>query len=169
MTRMIAKAYRMADAIRAAGVPVVMGGPHVTEMADEALGRDGGPRHADAVALGEADETWPQIVNDAARGELKEIYAPVDAAGKERKPSLKDYPVDSLGQSIDLDQFNLVPKARPPAASEELAKAGERFASFPSNRDEAVLTAASSAPSPDSSATPSASAPTRASSTNCCC
>src|ERR1700757_138960 len=50
MTRMIAKAYRMADAIRALGVPVVMGGPHVTEMADEALGRDGGPRHADAVA-----------------------------------------------------------------------------------------------------------------------
>ena len=52
MTRMIAKAYRVADAIRAAGVPVVMGGPHVTELPDEALGRDGGPRHADAVALG---------------------------------------------------------------------------------------------------------------------
>jgi hypothetical protein len=31
----------MADAIRATGVPVVMGGPHVTEGADEALGRDG--------------------------------------------------------------------------------------------------------------------------------
>jgi len=30
MTRMIAKAYRMADAVRATGVPVVMGGPHVT-------------------------------------------------------------------------------------------------------------------------------------------
>jgi hypothetical protein len=41
MTRMIAKAYRMADAIRATGVPVVMGGPHVTEEADEALGRSG--------------------------------------------------------------------------------------------------------------------------------
>ena len=39
MTRMIEKAYRMADAVRAAGVPVVMGGPHVTEMADEALGQ----------------------------------------------------------------------------------------------------------------------------------
>src|SRR4029077_9192946 len=48
MTRMIAKAYRVADAIRAVGVRVVMGGPHVTEMADEALGRDCGPRHADA-------------------------------------------------------------------------------------------------------------------------
>ena len=68
MTRMIARAYRMADAIRAVGVPVVMGGPHVTEVPDEALGKDGGKRHADAVALGEADETWPLIVEDAAKG-----------------------------------------------------------------------------------------------------
>ena len=44
MTRMIAKAYRMADAVRAVGVKVVMGGPHVTELPDEALGRSGGPR-----------------------------------------------------------------------------------------------------------------------------
>src|SRR6266508_3961796 len=113
MTRMIAKAYRMADAIRAAGVPVVMGGPHVTEEPDEALGRDGGPRHADAVALGEADETWPKIVEDAARGELKDVYAPVDETGKERKPSLQPYPAIPW-ESIDLDQFNLVPKVVAP-------------------------------------------------------
>ena len=31
MTRMVARAYRMADAIRATGVPVVVGGPHVTK------------------------------------------------------------------------------------------------------------------------------------------
>src|SRR4029077_20308548 len=105
MTRMIAKAYRMADAVRAVGIPVVMGGPHVTEMADEALGRDGGPRHADAVALGEADATWPCIVEDAARGQLQDIYAPVDAAGKELKPSLKQYPVIPW-DTIDLHQFN---------------------------------------------------------------
>ena len=92
MTRMIQKAYRMADAIRAVGIPVVMGGPHVTEVPDEALGRDGGPQHADAVALGEADETWPRIVADAARGELKDIYLPVDEAGKDKKPSLDHYP-----------------------------------------------------------------------------
>lgn len=48
-------------------------------------------RHADAVALEEADETWPQIVEDADCGELKEIYAPLDATGKERKPSLNRY------------------------------------------------------------------------------
>src|ERR1700731_984322 len=58
MTRMIAKAYRMADAIRAVGVPVVMGGPHVTKVADEAGGRPGGPPKPAAVSRGEADETW---------------------------------------------------------------------------------------------------------------
>ena len=125
MTRMIAKAYRMADAIRATGVPVVMGGPHVTEMPDEALGRDGGPRHADAVALGEADETWPRIVEDAARGELEEVYEPVDESGKERKPSLRPYP-QIPWDTIDLRQFNLVPRlARP-----WLARVGTGWSTF---------------------------------------
>src|SRR5712664_2219957 len=109
MTRMIAKAYRVADAIRAIGVPVVMGGPHVTEEADEALGRNGGPRHADAVALGEADDTWPKIVNYAANNALKDIYTPVDAFGQEQKPSLQSYPPIPW-DTIDLDQFNIVPK-----------------------------------------------------------
>jgi radical SAM superfamily enzyme YgiQ (UPF0313 family) len=125
MTRMVAKAYRMADAVRAAGVAVVMGGPHVTEMADEALGRSGGARHVDAVALGEADETWPRIVEDAARGCLKEIYAPVDDAGKERKPTLKSYPPIPW-DTIDLDQFNLVPKMVMPL----LQKLGEGWGTF---------------------------------------
>jgi radical SAM superfamily enzyme YgiQ (UPF0313 family) len=109
MTRMIAKAYRVADALRAAGFPVVMGGPHVTECPDEALGRDGGPRHADAVALGEADETWPLMVEDAARGELKEVYQPGrDAKGNDLKPSLQPYP-HIPWETLPLEQFNLVP------------------------------------------------------------
>src|SRR6195256_292882 len=110
MTRMVAKAYRVASAIRAAGVRVVMGGPHVTECPDEAIGRDGGPRYADAVALGEADETWPLIVADAARGELKEVYQPErDAKGVDVKPSLQPYPLIPW-ESLDLNQFSLVPK-----------------------------------------------------------
>jgi radical SAM superfamily enzyme YgiQ (UPF0313 family) len=108
MTRMIAKAYRVADALRAAGIPVVMGGPHITEVPDEALGRDGGPRHADSLALGEADETWPRIVEDAARGQLKEVYAPVDAFGQDRKPDLQDYPAIPW-DSLDIKQFNRIP------------------------------------------------------------
>jgi len=125
MTRMIAKAYRMADAIRAAGVLVVMGGPHVTEMADEALGRDGGPRHADAVALGEADETWPKIVEDAARGALKDVYAPVDAFGQEQNPSLQSYP-RIRWDTINLEQFNIVPKLVTPM----LRKLGAGWGTF---------------------------------------
>src|SRR5678809_1413159 len=110
MTRMVARAYLVADSIRAAGIPVVMGGPHVTECADEALGKDGGPRHADAVALGEADETWPLIVADAARGELKEVYQPArDEKGVDRKPSLQPYP-EIPWEKLDLNQFSLVPK-----------------------------------------------------------
>jgi radical SAM superfamily enzyme YgiQ (UPF0313 family) len=65
------------------------------------------------VALGEADETWPKIVEDAARGELKDVYAPVDETGKERKPSLQSYPAIPW-ESLNLDQFNLVPKAAAP-------------------------------------------------------
>ena len=125
MTRMVAKAYRMADAVRAAGVPVVMGGPHVTEEPDEALGRSGGPRHADAVALGEADETWPQIVEDAARGQLREIYEPRDEFGQERKPTLQSYP-SIPWESMDLDQFNIVPKAMAPL----LRRVGGGWATF---------------------------------------
>lgn len=125
MTRMIAKAYRMADAVRAVGVPVVMGGPHVTEMADEALGRDGGTRHADAVALGEADQTWPQIVRDAAARKLKDVYEPVDAFGQESKPSLQEYPVIPWDK-INLDQFNLVPSV----ARKLLGKLGAGWGTF---------------------------------------
>jgi radical SAM superfamily enzyme YgiQ (UPF0313 family) len=110
MTRMVARAYKVADALRAAGIKVVMGGPHVTECPDEALGKNGGARHADAVALGEADSYWAQIVEDAARGSLKEIYQPeTDAKGNDIKPSLQPYP-HIPWETLDLEQFSLVPK-----------------------------------------------------------
>ena len=128
MTRMAAKAYRVADAVRAIGVPVVMGGPHVTEVPDEPLGRDGGPRHADSVALGEADFTWPKIVADAERGELKEVYAPLDADGKEVKPSLEDYPQIPWAR-MDLEQFNLI-KHMPGLARKMIHRLGLKWQTF---------------------------------------
>ena len=110
MTRMVARAYQFADALRDAGIKVVMGGPHVTECPDEALGRDGGKRHADAIALGEADETWAIMVEDAANNRLKDIYQPeTDPKGKDKKPNLQPYP-HIPWETLDLDQFSLVPK-----------------------------------------------------------
>jgi radical SAM superfamily enzyme YgiQ (UPF0313 family) len=126
MTRMVARAYLVADALREAGIKVVMGGPHVTECPDEALGRDGGPRHADAVALGEADETWPLLVQDAANGTLKDIYQPeVDPKGNDKKPNLQPYP-HIPWETLDLDQFSLVPNFFKPF----LSKMGEGWGSF---------------------------------------
>src|ERR1700676_4716495 len=80
---------------------------------------------ATSVALGEADDTWPRIVDDAARGQLKDLYAPVDAAGKELKPSLKQYPVIPW-DTIDLRQFNLIPKS----AKKWLQKLGDGWGTF---------------------------------------
>ncbi len=122
MTRMAARAYRAADAFRAAGAKVVFGGPHVTEVPDEPLGRSGEPRHADAVALGEADHTWPRLVEDAARGELEEVYLPVDDSGTEVKPDLTEYPKIPW-DTIDLEQFNLMRRV-PPAGRFLMEKLG---------------------------------------------
>ena len=127
MTRMVARAYQVADSLREAGIKVVMGGPHVTECPDEALGRDGGQRHADAVALGEADATWALIVEDAANGCLKDVYQPaVDEKGNDIKPGLQEYP-HIPWESLDLEQFSLVPKFFKPLLSKFGAGWGKFF------------------------------------------
>lgn len=62
------EAYRLAERLRAAGVPVVMGGLHVTSVPVEAL------EHCDAVVIGEGEVGWPQVLNDAERGRLQRRY-----------------------------------------------------------------------------------------------
>jgi radical SAM superfamily enzyme YgiQ (UPF0313 family) len=49
-------AYRLADVLASAGVPVVLGGPHVSFCADEALG------HAPYVVRGEGEQTIGELV-----------------------------------------------------------------------------------------------------------
>lgn len=61
-------AYRTADVLRARGVPVVMGGIHVTALPEEA-----GP-HADSLVLGEAESVWGGLLGDVAGGALKPRY-----------------------------------------------------------------------------------------------
>jgi len=62
------RAYTLADAYRAAGARVVLGGIHVTALPDEAAA------HADAVVVGEAEGLWDRVVNDARRGRLRPVY-----------------------------------------------------------------------------------------------
>jgi radical SAM superfamily enzyme YgiQ (UPF0313 family) len=61
-------AYGLAREFRRRGVPVVLGGPHATALPEEAA------RHASAVVVGEAEDTWPRVLFDAARGELEPVY-----------------------------------------------------------------------------------------------
>lgn len=63
------RAYELADAFRARGITVVLGGPHVTLMPDEAQ------RHADAVVVGYAEDTWPQLLREFSAGTLQRRYA----------------------------------------------------------------------------------------------
>ena len=61
--------YRIADALRARGIKVVLGGMHVSACPEEA------GRHADAVVTGEAEAVWPQVLTDFKAGRLKPRYA----------------------------------------------------------------------------------------------
>jgi radical SAM superfamily enzyme YgiQ (UPF0313 family) len=62
------RAYEVAAEFRASGVPVVMGGIHVTMRLAEASER------VDAVVTGEAESIWGQVLEDARQGALKRVY-----------------------------------------------------------------------------------------------
>jgi radical SAM superfamily enzyme YgiQ (UPF0313 family) len=70
-TARIRETYRLADLYRALGIPVVLGGLHVTVLPEEAA------LHADAVVVGEAETTWPLLLADflrAGRDGLQRFY-----------------------------------------------------------------------------------------------
>jgi radical SAM superfamily enzyme YgiQ (UPF0313 family) len=67
-TAQIGQAYRLADAYRAQGTRVVMGGLHVTALPDEAA------RHADSVVIGEGESAWPTVIRDLAADRLQDRY-----------------------------------------------------------------------------------------------
>lgn len=62
------RAYQLADMARSKRIKVVLGGYHPTFMAQEA------GEHADAVVKGFAEDAWPQLLRDFARGSMRGIY-----------------------------------------------------------------------------------------------
>ena len=62
------RAYEIAGRFREKGIPVVLGGPHVSVVPEEGL------QHADAVVIGEAEGVWERLIDDFRRGDLKKIY-----------------------------------------------------------------------------------------------
>lgn len=68
------RAYEIADRFRARKVPVLMGGPHATFYSAEMA------EHADGVCIGEAEEIFPRMLEDAAAGRLQRFYQRNDVA-----------------------------------------------------------------------------------------
>ncbi|MCE5231380.1 B12-binding domain-containing radical SAM protein, partial [bacterium] len=62
-------AYRIADHYRRRGIPVVLGGVHVTILPGEAI------RHADSIVIGMAERSWPRLIGDFRRGSMAAVYA----------------------------------------------------------------------------------------------
>jgi len=81
----IPEAYELADRYRAQGVPVVLGGLHVTALPEEAAD------HCDAVVIGEGESTWLEVLRDAESGNLKRTYRP------EGECPLAEAPMPSFG------------------------------------------------------------------------
>ena len=73
------RAYELARWYRQWGAKVILGGLHVLSNPDEAA------PHADAIALGEGVQVWPQILADVEAGTLKPLYR-----GDYRKPYRDD-------------------------------------------------------------------------------
>ncbi len=81
MTAAAPRAYDIADAFRARGVSVVMGGMHATALPQEAA------KHVDSVVMGEAEGLWKTVLEDFGRGQMKPLYK------SEERPSLEGLPI----------------------------------------------------------------------------
>ena len=73
------RAYDLAAEFRNRGRTVVLGGPHVTLVPDDAQ------PHADSIVVGYAEDEWPRLLNDFERDQLQPRYtqsANLDLAGR---------------------------------------------------------------------------------------
>jgi radical SAM superfamily enzyme YgiQ (UPF0313 family) len=68
----IDEAYELANRFKAEGVPVVLGGPHVSVLPEEALAL------GHTACIGEAEVSWKQIIEDAKNDRLKRVYGSLD-------------------------------------------------------------------------------------------
>ena len=75
-----AHAYETADRFRRRGTTVVLGGPHVTLLPDEAQA------HADVVFVGEAEEHWPRFLAAFECGRHRPRYECAEPPSLERAP-----------------------------------------------------------------------------------
>jgi radical SAM superfamily enzyme YgiQ (UPF0313 family) len=77
------RAYQLADAYRAQGAFVVLGGLHVTSLPDEAA------PHADAIFLGPGEQTFPRFLSDFRAGRAARRYVSTTDRTLDRLPPIR--------------------------------------------------------------------------------
>lgn len=74
------RAYEISENFRDRNIPVTLGGMHVTACPGEAF------EHADSIVVGEAEDTWPELLKDFNSGKLKKIYKSSNNASLSNMP-----------------------------------------------------------------------------------
>jgi radical SAM superfamily enzyme YgiQ (UPF0313 family) len=80
MTPEVVRAYQIAEEFRRRGRRVVMGGFHVTMLPEEAK------QHCDAIVCGEAENTWPELIDDFRAGKMRQVYQSKELADITKLP-----------------------------------------------------------------------------------
>lgn len=75
--------YELASRFRSQGIPVVLGGIHASLNPKEVQ------PHADSLVIGEAELTWPQLIQDFENGKLKSLYRVNALADLNSSPRLR--------------------------------------------------------------------------------
>jgi radical SAM superfamily enzyme YgiQ (UPF0313 family) len=86
------RAYSISGEFRKRGVRTVLGGIHPSMCPEEAL------EHCDSVVVGEAENIWPALLEDAGNGCLKRLYK------ADKLSDLKVYPA-ALRTSLSRDRY----------------------------------------------------------------
>jgi radical SAM superfamily enzyme YgiQ (UPF0313 family) len=90
----IQEAYDLARQCRDRKIPVVLGGPHVSALPEEAL------EYGDAVVLGEGEDSWLRVLGDCQRGALSGRYGTVN-----NTYDLADSPLPAY-ECLDISKYN---------------------------------------------------------------
>ena len=77
------RGYEVAAEFRKRGIPTIIGGYHATLMPKEAK------QHVDAVVVGEGERTWPRVIEDIKKGQLKPFYRPDRPVSPEEIPAAR--------------------------------------------------------------------------------
>ncbi len=90
----INEAYQAASEYRKQGIPVVMGGLHVSSMPQEAA------LYCDAVITGEGETVWHEVLHDAGNGGLKPLYS-----DNGERFDLANAPIPAY-EMLDIEKYN---------------------------------------------------------------